>query len=85
MDTIATGSQVLGGEGEAHKGSVCILPHLSLQVIGIEGTGQDTSRGGYSQGFLRSLQQHFGSLYFDETCKNVSRVCYERARSTHIH
>ena len=27
--------------------------------------------------FFNSLQQHFGSPYFDETCKNVSRVCYE--------
>jgi hypothetical protein len=27
--------------------------------------------------FFNSLQQHFNSPYFDETCKNISRVCYE--------
>ena len=27
--------------------------------------------------FFNSLQQHFDSPYFDITCKNVSRVCYE--------
>jgi len=27
--------------------------------------------------FFNSLQHHFDSPYFDETCKNVSRVCYE--------
>ena len=27
--------------------------------------------------FFNSLQHHFNSPYFDETCKNLSRVCYE--------
>ena len=27
--------------------------------------------------FFNSLQSHFDSPYFDITCKNVSRVCYE--------
>tara|TARA_R100001129_G_scaffold1813_2_gene1831 strand:+ start:4092 stop:6503 length:2412 start_codon:yes stop_codon:yes gene_type:complete len=27
--------------------------------------------------FFNSLQHHFDSPYFDETCKNISRVCYE--------
>tara|TARA_R100000773_G_scaffold43538_1_gene42224 strand:+ start:183 stop:2594 length:2412 start_codon:yes stop_codon:yes gene_type:complete len=27
--------------------------------------------------FFISLQHHFNSPYFDESCKNVSRVCYE--------
>jgi len=27
--------------------------------------------------FFTSLEKHFNSPYFDKTCKNVSRVCYE--------
>ena len=27
--------------------------------------------------FFNSLEKHFDSPYFDKTCKNVSRVCYE--------
>lgn len=27
--------------------------------------------------FFQSLQHHYGSEFFDVTCKNVSRVCYE--------
>ena len=27
--------------------------------------------------FFNSLQHHYGSEFFDETCKNISRVCYE--------
>ena len=27
--------------------------------------------------FFNSLEKHFASQYFDKTCKNVSRVCYE--------
>jgi hypothetical protein len=27
--------------------------------------------------YFNSLEQHFNSPYFDKTCKNISRVCYE--------
>ena len=27
--------------------------------------------------YFNSLEKHFGSEYFDKTCKNISRVCYE--------
>ena len=27
--------------------------------------------------YFNSLEKHFGSQYFDKTCKNLSRVCYE--------
>lgn len=27
--------------------------------------------------YFNSLEKHFGSDYFDKTCKNLSRVCYE--------
>jgi hypothetical protein len=29
------------------------------------------------QHYFNSLEKHFNSPYFDKTCKNVSRVCYE--------
>merc|ERR1712127_265190 len=27
--------------------------------------------------YFNSLENHFNSEYFDKTCKNISRVCYE--------
>ena len=34
--------------------------------------------GFYSQReIFNSLEKHYDSPYFDKTCKNVSRVCYE--------